>query len=57
MDRKLKIAEILEKHQGEKHLVVLHDYPDPDAIASAYVTGDSEQFEITWISSIPEDQP
>jgi len=36
MDKKLKIAEILGKHQGEKHLVVLHDYPDPDAIASAF---------------------
>ncbi len=36
MDKKTKIAELLEKHRGEKHLVVLHDYPDPDAIASAF---------------------
>src|SRR5512135_193764 len=36
MVRKLNIAEILEKHRGEKHLVVLHDYPDPDAISSAF---------------------
>jgi nanoRNase/pAp phosphatase (c-di-AMP/oligoRNAs hydrolase) len=30
------LAAILEKHHGEKHLIVLHDYPDPDAIASAF---------------------
>jgi nanoRNase/pAp phosphatase (c-di-AMP/oligoRNAs hydrolase) len=35
MDKKAKFSEILEKHRGEKHLVVLHDFPDPDAIASA----------------------
>ena len=35
VEKKAKIAEILEKHRGEKHLVVLHDYPDPDAISSA----------------------
>jgi nanoRNase/pAp phosphatase (c-di-AMP/oligoRNAs hydrolase) len=35
MERKQNIAEILEQHRGEKHLVVLHDYPDPDAISSA----------------------
>jgi nanoRNase/pAp phosphatase (c-di-AMP/oligoRNAs hydrolase) len=33
---KIKLAEILEKHRGEKHLVVLHDFPDPDAISSAF---------------------
>ncbi len=33
---KLKLADFLEKHQGEKHLVILHDYPDPDAISSAF---------------------
>jgi len=36
MDKKLKIAELLEKHRGQRHLVILHDYPDPDAISSAY---------------------
>ena len=28
---------VLEAHHGEKHLVVLQDYPDPDAISSAYL--------------------
>jgi nanoRNase/pAp phosphatase (c-di-AMP/oligoRNAs hydrolase) len=47
MDKKSKIADVLEKHRGEKHLVVLHDYPDPDAIASAYAHRlISVQFEI-----------
>lgn len=36
MEKKEKIASILEKHQGEKHLIVLHDFPDPDAISSAF---------------------
>ena len=31
-----KMAELLEAHRGERHLVVLHDFPDPDAISSAY---------------------
>lgn len=29
------IVEILEAHRGERHIVVLHDFPDPDAISSA----------------------
>lgn len=36
MASKLKLADFLERHRGEKHLVVLHDYPDPDAISSAF---------------------
>jgi nanoRNase/pAp phosphatase (c-di-AMP/oligoRNAs hydrolase) len=36
MEDKPKIAEILESHRGERHLIVLHDYPDPDAISSAF---------------------
>jgi len=36
MPGKLRFSEMLEKHKGEKHLVVLHDYPDPDAISSAF---------------------
>ena len=35
MEKKLKLADVLEAHRGEKHLVVLHDFPDPDAISSA----------------------
>jgi nanoRNase/pAp phosphatase (c-di-AMP/oligoRNAs hydrolase) len=33
---RLKIQEVFEAHRGESHLVVLHDFPDPDAISSAY---------------------
>jgi nanoRNase/pAp phosphatase (c-di-AMP/oligoRNAs hydrolase) len=35
METKPQIQDILEQHRGEKHLVVLHDFPDPDAISSA----------------------
>jgi len=28
------LAEILERHRGEKHAIVLQDYPDPDAMSS-----------------------
>ncbi len=31
-----KLAEVLEKHQGERHIIVLQDFPDPDAISSAF---------------------
>ena len=31
-----KIAEVLEAHQNERHIIVLQDFPDPDAISSAY---------------------
>jgi nanoRNase/pAp phosphatase (c-di-AMP/oligoRNAs hydrolase) len=31
----LDIGEILEQHRGERHVVILHDFPDPDAISSA----------------------
>ena len=30
------LTKVLEAHEAEHHLVVLHDYPDPDAISSAY---------------------
>jgi nanoRNase/pAp phosphatase (c-di-AMP/oligoRNAs hydrolase) len=31
-----KIAEMLKAHQGERHVIVIHDFPDPDAISSAF---------------------
>ncbi len=36
MQDKFKIADVLEDHRGEHHIVILHDYPDPDAISCAY---------------------
>ncbi len=36
MDTAQKLREVLENHRGEKHVIVLHAFPDPDAIASAY---------------------
>ncbi len=30
------LSSILEPHRGEKHVVVLQDYPDPDAISCGY---------------------
>ncbi|HBY92468.1 MAG: bifunctional oligoribonuclease/PAP phosphatase NrnA [Ardenticatenaceae bacterium] len=30
------IAQVLERHRGERHAVILQDYPDPDAIASGW---------------------
>jgi nanoRNase/pAp phosphatase (c-di-AMP/oligoRNAs hydrolase) len=30
------LSEVLEGHRGERHLIVLHEYPDPDAIACGY---------------------
>ena len=31
-----KLYELLQAHRGERHIIVLHAYPDPDAISSAY---------------------
>jgi nanoRNase/pAp phosphatase (c-di-AMP/oligoRNAs hydrolase) len=31
-----EIAQVFEAHRGERHVVVLQDFPDPDAIASAF---------------------
>jgi nanoRNase/pAp phosphatase (c-di-AMP/oligoRNAs hydrolase) len=33
---KSKFSSILEKHRGEKHIIVLPVYPQPDAVASAF---------------------
>lgn len=31
-----KFRQILDNHQGERHLIVMQDFPDPDAISAAY---------------------
>ncbi len=31
-----RLLELLKAHQGERHIIVLHAYPDPDAISAAY---------------------
>jgi nanoRNase/pAp phosphatase (c-di-AMP/oligoRNAs hydrolase) len=31
-----KLHDLLGAHRGERHIIVLHAYPDPDAISSAY---------------------
>lgn len=31
-----KLVAILEAHRGERHAIIVHDFPDPDAISSAY---------------------
>jgi nanoRNase/pAp phosphatase (c-di-AMP/oligoRNAs hydrolase) len=33
----LQLSEFFKAHQGESHVIVLHDYPDPDAISCAFV--------------------
>ncbi len=35
LDRPRAFAAYLERHRGERHIVALQDYPDPDAISSA----------------------
>ena len=43
----LDLAQILESHRGECHVIVLHDFPDPDAIACAFAHRQiSKEFEI-----------
>ena len=34
-DHPTTLSRVLEKHRGERHIIVLQDYPDPDAIACA----------------------
>ena len=31
-----QLAKVLEQHQGEKQIVVIQDFPDPDALSSAW---------------------
>lgn len=35
-ERPHKLGEVLAAHRDECHAIVLHDYPDPDAIAAAF---------------------
>ncbi|MEZ4864955.1 MAG: DHH family phosphoesterase [Caldilineaceae bacterium] len=37
VERYATFADALEAHRGEHHVIVLQDFPDPDAIASAFV--------------------
>jgi nanoRNase/pAp phosphatase (c-di-AMP/oligoRNAs hydrolase) len=36
MGQGTEIAAVFEGHRGERHIIVLQDYPDPDAISSAF---------------------
>src|SRR6185436_4210360 len=36
MSKAAEMAALLEKHRGEHHAIVMQDYPDPDAISSAW---------------------
>lgn len=36
LEHESQLAQVLEAHRGERHVVVLQDYPDPDAISAAY---------------------
>ncbi|MGB8699056.1 MAG: hypothetical protein WCD18_06535, partial [Thermosynechococcaceae cyanobacterium] len=41
------LIRVLDKHRGDRHLVVLQDFPDPDAMASAWAYKlIAERFEI-----------
>ncbi len=35
-DKSAQLRKMLEAHRGERHVVVLQDYPDPDAIAAGF---------------------
>lgn len=36
MSKAAELASLLEDHRGERHAIVMQDYPDPDAISSAW---------------------
>src|SRR5215213_2097040 len=36
MSKAAELAALLEAHRGEKHAIVMQDYPDPDALSSAW---------------------
>ena len=31
-----EMADILNAHRGKRHVIVMQDFPDPDAISSAF---------------------
>ncbi|HEY9826817.1 MAG TPA: bifunctional oligoribonuclease/PAP phosphatase NrnA [Stenomitos sp.] len=42
-----QLFKVLERHRGERHVVILQDFPDPDALASAWAYKlIAEQFDI-----------
>src|ERR1051325_682550 len=36
MSKAAEMAALLEAHRGERHAIVMQDYPDPDAISTAW---------------------
>src|SRR5215475_5714159 len=36
MSKSAELANVLESHRGERHAIVMQDYPDPDAISTAW---------------------
>jgi nanoRNase/pAp phosphatase (c-di-AMP/oligoRNAs hydrolase) len=36
MSKSAELAAVLESHRGERHAIVMQDYPDPDAISTAW---------------------
>ncbi|HKP12186.1 MAG TPA: bifunctional oligoribonuclease/PAP phosphatase NrnA [Blastocatellia bacterium] len=36
MSKAAELVALLEQHRGERHAIVMQDYPDPDAISSAW---------------------
>jgi nanoRNase/pAp phosphatase (c-di-AMP/oligoRNAs hydrolase) len=36
MNKSAELAAVLEAHRGERHAIVMQDYPDPDAISTAW---------------------
>jgi len=36
MSRAAELAGVLEAHHCERHAIVMQDYPDPDAISTAW---------------------
>lgn len=36
LKKSAELAAVLERHRGERHAIVMQDYPDPDAISTAW---------------------